>query len=76
VLACWRRLGYIAAVDALPKPDVILTHESDLDGFVAGLLLPAADRHLFQTEARLEAYNYNGWKLRDLREKSAWGVPI
>ena len=24
---------------ALPQPDVILTHESDLDGLVAGVLL-------------------------------------
>jgi nanoRNase/pAp phosphatase (c-di-AMP/oligoRNAs hydrolase) len=59
-------------VDALPRPDVILTHESDLDGFVAGLLLQRLARHLFKSETRLEAYNYNGWKLRELREKSAW----
>jgi nanoRNase/pAp phosphatase (c-di-AMP/oligoRNAs hydrolase) len=59
-------------MDALPKPDVILTHESDLDGFVAGLLLQRLARHLFKTEVRLEAYNYNGWKLREPREKSAW----
>jgi nanoRNase/pAp phosphatase (c-di-AMP/oligoRNAs hydrolase) len=59
-------------MDALPKPEVILTHESDLDGLVAGLLLQRLARHLFQTEARLEAYNYNGWKLREPREKSAW----
>jgi len=72
VLACWQGLGYVAAVDALPKADVILTHESDLDGFVAGLLLQRLAGHLFKTEPRLEAYNYNGWKLRELREKSAW----
>ena len=59
-------------MDALPKPEVILTHESDLDGFVAGLLLQRLARHLFQSETRLEAYNYNGWKLREPREKSAW----
>jgi len=59
-------------MDALPKPEVILTHESDLDGLVAGLLLQRLARHLFQTEPRLEAYNYNGWKLREPREKSAW----
>ena len=58
-------------MDALPKPDVILTHESDLDGFVAGLLLQRLARHLFQTEPPLQAYNYNGWKLREMREKSA-----
>jgi nanoRNase/pAp phosphatase (c-di-AMP/oligoRNAs hydrolase) len=59
-------------MDALPKPDVILTHESDLDGLVAGLLLQRLARHLFKTETRLEAYNYNGWKLREPREKSGW----
>ena len=59
-------------MDALPKPDVILTHESDLDGFVSGVLLQRLARHLFKVEARLEAYNYNGWKLRELREKSGW----
>jgi hypothetical protein len=59
-------------MDALPKPDVILTHESDLDGFIAGLLLQRLARHLFNTEPRLEAYNYNGWKMREMREKSAW----
>ena len=59
-------------MDTLPKPEIILTHESDLDGFVAGLLLQRLARHLFATEARLEAYNYNGWKLREPREKSAW----
>jgi hypothetical protein len=59
-------------MDSLPKPDVILTHESDLDGFVGGLLLQRLARHLFQTETRLEAYNYNGWKMREPREKSAW----
>jgi hypothetical protein len=59
-------------VNTLPKPDIILTHESDLDGYVAGLLLQRLARHLFKIEVRLEAYNYNGWKLRDPREQSAW----
>jgi hypothetical protein len=59
-------------MDSLPKPDVILTHESDLDGFVGGFLLQRLARHLFKTETRLEAYNYNGWKMREPREKSAW----
>ncbi len=58
--------------NSLPKPDVILTHESDLDGFVAGLLLQRLARKLFHTEVRLEAFHYNNWKLRELREKSAW----
>jgi hypothetical protein len=43
-----------------------------LDGFLSGLLMQRLARHLFKTETRLEAYNYNGWKLREMREKSAW----
>jgi hypothetical protein len=57
---------------ALPKPEVIITHESDLDGFLAGLLLQRLSKHLFGEPVPLEAYHYNFWKQRDLREKSAW----
>lgn len=56
----------------LPKPDVILTHESDLDGFLSGLLLQRLAKHLFGEEIRLEAYHYQAWKVRELRERSAW----
>lgn len=56
----------------LPKPDVILTHESDLDGLLAGCLLQMLARKLFGTAARLEAYHYNYWKQRELRERAAW----
>src|ERR1700760_4756448 len=56
----------------LPKPDVIITHESDLDGLVAGVLLQRLARKMFGTDVRLEAYHYNIWKQRELREKSAW----
>jgi hypothetical protein len=59
-------------MEALPKPEVILTHESDLDGFVAGLLLQRLARHMFGDAPRLEAYHYQAWKLRELRERSAW----
>src|SRR5690349_24377419 len=57
---------------ALPKPDVILTHESDLDGFLAGVLLQRLAKHWFGTEVRLEAYHYQAWKQRELRERAAW----
>ncbi len=57
---------------SLPKPDVIITHESDLDGLVAGVLLQRLARKLFNTDIRLEAYHYNNWRQRDLREKSGW----
>lgn len=56
----------------LPKPDVILTHESDLDGFLSGVLLQRLARHLFGTEIRMEAYHYQAWKQRELRERCAW----
>ena len=29
-------------------------------------------KRLFGTEVRLEAYHYQAWKMRELREKSAW----
>ncbi len=56
----------------MPKPDVIITHESDLDGLVAGVLLQRLAKKLFGTEARLEAYHYNNWRQRELRERSGW----
>jgi oligoribonuclease NrnB/cAMP/cGMP phosphodiesterase (DHH superfamily) len=59
-------------MNSLPRPEVILTHESDLDGLVAGVLLQRVARKLFNAEIRLEACNYNYWKQRDLRERSAW----
>jgi len=59
-------------MDALPKPDVILTHESDLDGLVAGTLLQKLAKKLFGTDIPLEAHHYNFWKQRELRERAAW----
>ena len=56
----------------LPKPEVILTHESDLDGFVAGLLLQRLAHTLYGERVSLQAYHYNYWKQRELRERSAW----
>jgi len=57
---------------SLPKPDVILTHESDLDGLVSGVLLQRLSRQLFGAEARLEAWNYNGLRQRPMGETAAW----
>lgn len=51
---------------------MILTHESDLDGLIAGVLLQRLARKLFGVEVRLEAYHYNYWKQRELRESCAW----
>jgi oligoribonuclease NrnB/cAMP/cGMP phosphodiesterase (DHH superfamily) len=56
----------------LPKPEVIITHESDLDGLVAGVLLQRLARKLHGSTVPLEAYHYNHWRQRDLREKAGW----
>jgi oligoribonuclease NrnB/cAMP/cGMP phosphodiesterase (DHH superfamily) len=56
----------------LPKPEVIITHESDLDGLMAGVLLQRLAKQLCDADVPLEAYHYNQWKQRELREKSAW----
>ena len=56
----------------LPRPEVILTHESDLDGLLAGVLLQRLAKKLFGASVPLEAYHYNYWKQRDLRERAAW----
>ncbi len=58
--------------NSLPRPDVIITHESDLDGLVAGVLLQRLARKLFHADVRLEAYNYHNWRQRELREKAGW----
>ena len=59
-------------MDALPKPEIILTHESDLDGFVSGILLQRLAKHLFGVDVPLEAYHYQAWKTREFRERSGW----
>jgi oligoribonuclease NrnB/cAMP/cGMP phosphodiesterase (DHH superfamily) len=59
-------------VNLLVRPDVILTHESDLDGFVSGLLLQRLAKRLFKADVPLEAYHYNSWRLREPREKAGW----
>ena len=59
-------------MDVLPKPEVICTHESDLDGLIAGVLLQRLGAKLFGEEPRLEAYHNHNWRQRPLQEKSAW----
>lgn len=56
----------------LTKPEVIITHESDLDGYVAGALLQRLAKKLFGADVPLEAYHYNYWRQRELREKAGW----
>jgi len=57
---------------SLPRPEVILTHESDLDGLLAGVLLQRLAHRLFGANVPLEAYHYNIWRNRELRERSGW----
>ena len=57
---------------ALPRPEIIITHESDLDGLLSGVLLQRVARASHGVEAPLEAYHYNIWRQRELREKAAW----
>jgi hypothetical protein len=56
----------------LPKPDVILTHESDLDGLLSGVLLQRLAEAEFGVRPRLEAWNYHGLRQRPLHESAAW----
>jgi len=56
----------------MPKPEVILTHESDLDGLVAGVLLQRLAKKLHGADVPLEAYHYNTWRQREPRETVAW----
>jgi hypothetical protein len=58
----------------LSKPEVIITHESDLDGLLAGVLLQRLAKKLFGATVPLEAYHYNQWKQRDLRERTGWAT--
>ena len=76
MIDCWLPRVICAICDvvmvALPKPEVILTHESDLDGFVSGLLLRRLAGVLFHTEIPLEAYHNHNWRHRSMSEGSAW----
>jgi oligoribonuclease NrnB/cAMP/cGMP phosphodiesterase (DHH superfamily) len=51
---------------------VVITHESDLDGFVSGHLLQRLANHLFDQQTLLQAWNYSNFDRRPLRENCAW----
>jgi oligoribonuclease NrnB/cAMP/cGMP phosphodiesterase (DHH superfamily) len=57
---------------SLPKPQIIFTHESDLDGLVSGLLLQRLARKLFEVDVPLEPHHYHTWRQREPREFAAW----
>lgn len=54
------------------KPEAILTHESDLDGLVAGLLLQRLATRLYGATPRLEAFHNHNWRQRPMTESVAW----
>lgn len=56
----------------LSAPSVVLTHESDLDGLLSGLLLVRLARGRFGSEVTLQAWNYQGWRNRQMSERVAW----
>ena len=55
-----------------PEPEVIFTHESDLDGFFAGTLLARLARTLYGREIPLKAYHYGAWEGLTLTQNRAW----
>jgi len=57
---------------SLPKPQVIFTHGSDLDGLVSGVLLQRLARKIFDADIPLEAHHYHTWRQREPRELAAW----
>jgi oligoribonuclease NrnB/cAMP/cGMP phosphodiesterase (DHH superfamily) len=56
----------------LPKPEIVFTHESDLDGMVSGILLQRLARKVFDLAVPMEAHHYNSWRQREPREAAAW----
>jgi hypothetical protein len=68
----WQRGIGCADMAELPKPEVILTHESDLDGLLAGLLCQRLARGLFGEEVPLQAFHNHHWRQRVLSERTGW----
>lgn len=56
----------------LPKPEIILTHESDLDGLLSGLLCRLLAQRLFGEKVAIQAYHNHNWRHRQLNEASGW----
>jgi oligoribonuclease NrnB/cAMP/cGMP phosphodiesterase (DHH superfamily) len=56
----------------LTKPQAILTHESDLDGFLSGVLLKRLAQKLYGVDVPIYSFHYNEWRQRQMRETSAW----
>ena len=56
----------------LPKPDIIFTHESDLDGFVSGCLLQRLAKSLFDVDIAVEPLSSSPWNNLKRYPKRAW----
>lgn len=68
-----RHAGYGAAdMQELLKPEVILTHESDLDGLLAGMLCQRLARGLFGEKIPLHAFHNHQWRQRAMTERIGW----
>ena len=48
-------MKYFLTVNFSVQPEVILTHESDLDGFVSGILLQRLAKRLFGADVPVES---------------------
>jgi len=59
-------------MENMDRPEIIITHESDLDGLLGGLLLQRLARKRFGAEVPLQSYQTDYWQKRNLHEKSAW----
>ncbi len=64
------------AMSSLPKPEIIFTHEGDLDGFVSGNLLQRLARSLFDCEVPIEPLSSSPWSTLKWFPKSAWVCDI
>ncbi len=56
----------------LRQPEVIITHDADLDGLTSGLLLVRLAKKLFDADVPLQAWGYEGLTRRPMGEKTAW----
>lgn len=54
------------------QPEVIITHDADLDGLTSGLLLVRLAKKLFGKDVPLQAWGYEGLTRRPMGEKTAW----
>ena len=57
---------------ALSQPEVIITHDADLDGLTSGLLLVRLAKKIFGKKVPLQAWGYEGLARRPMGEKAAW----